>query len=86
MIRRGFAPAGTPELRGEAGAYPLMSRACELVALNQINLLPHLVLDLERFDHHRAQGWWSRGDRICALLQRTLVAQAPGGAPHHVCR
>ena len=32
--------------------YPLMFRACELVVINKIDLLPHLDFDLERFLHH----------------------------------
>ncbi|HEV2769916.1 MAG TPA: hydrogenase accessory protein HypB, partial [Solirubrobacteraceae bacterium] len=30
----------------------LMFRACELVVVNKIALLPHLDFDLERFLHH----------------------------------
>ncbi|MGH3002481.1 MAG: hydrogenase nickel incorporation protein HypB [Gaiellaceae bacterium] len=32
--------------------YPLMFRACELVLVNKIDLLPHLDFDLEKFLHH----------------------------------
>ena len=32
--------------------YPLMFRACELVLINKIDLLPHLDFDLERFLHN----------------------------------
>jgi hydrogenase nickel incorporation protein HypB len=32
--------------------YPLMFRACELVLVNKIDLLPHLELDLDKFLHH----------------------------------
>jgi len=32
--------------------YPLMFRACELVVVNKIDLLPHLDFDMERFLHH----------------------------------
>jgi hydrogenase nickel incorporation protein HypB len=32
--------------------YPLMFRACELVLINKIDLLPHLDFDLDRFLHH----------------------------------
>jgi hydrogenase nickel incorporation protein HypB len=32
--------------------YPLMFRACELVLINKIDLLPHLDFDLETFLHH----------------------------------
>jgi hydrogenase nickel incorporation protein HypB len=32
--------------------YPLMFRACELVVVNKIDLLPHLDYDLDRFLHY----------------------------------
>jgi hydrogenase nickel incorporation protein HypB len=32
--------------------YPLMFRACELVVVNKVDLLPHVDFDLERFRHH----------------------------------
>jgi len=32
--------------------YPLMFRACELVVINKIDLLPHLELDLERLHYN----------------------------------
>ena len=32
--------------------YPLMFRACSLVVVNKIDLLPHLDFDLERFEYH----------------------------------
>ena len=32
--------------------YPLMFRACELVVINKIDLLPHLDYDLDQFIHH----------------------------------
>jgi hydrogenase nickel incorporation protein HypB len=32
--------------------YPLMFRACELVLVNKIDLLPHLNVDLDRFFHN----------------------------------
>jgi hydrogenase nickel incorporation protein HypB len=32
--------------------YPLMFRACELVLVNKIDLLPHLDFDLEKFMYH----------------------------------
>jgi hydrogenase nickel incorporation protein HypB len=35
--------------------YPLMFRACELVLINKIDLLPHLDYDLEKFRYHLAQ-------------------------------
>jgi hydrogenase nickel incorporation protein HypB len=35
--------------------YPLMFRACELVLVNKIDLLPHLDYDLEKFRYYLAQ-------------------------------
>ena len=32
--------------------YPLMFRACELVIVNKVDLLPHLDYDLDLFDYH----------------------------------
>jgi hydrogenase nickel incorporation protein HypB len=32
--------------------YPLMFRACDLVLVNKIDLLPHLDFDLEKFLYH----------------------------------
>ena len=32
--------------------YPLMFRACELVLVNKIDLLPHLDFDLDKFLYH----------------------------------
>jgi len=32
--------------------YPLMFRACELVVVNKLDLLPHVDFDLRRFEHH----------------------------------
>ena len=32
--------------------YPLMFRACELVVVNKIDLLPHVDFDMDRFVHH----------------------------------
>jgi hydrogenase nickel incorporation protein HypB len=32
--------------------YPLMFRACELVVVNKIDLLPHLEYDLEKLRHN----------------------------------
>jgi hydrogenase nickel incorporation protein HypB len=35
--------------------YPLMFRACELVVLNKVDLLPHVDFDVDRFRHHLDQ-------------------------------
>jgi hydrogenase nickel incorporation protein HypB len=35
--------------------YPLMFRACELVVINKIDLLPHLEFDLDKFIYHLEQ-------------------------------
>ena len=32
--------------------YPLMFRACELVVINKIDLLPHLEFDVERLQYN----------------------------------
>jgi hydrogenase nickel incorporation protein HypB len=32
--------------------YPLMFRACELVVLNKLDLLPHVDFDVDKFDNH----------------------------------
>jgi hydrogenase nickel incorporation protein HypB len=32
--------------------YPLMFRACELVVINKVDLLPHVEFDMDRYLHH----------------------------------
>src|SRR5919202_771052 len=44
--------ASIPEGEEKPLKYPLMFRACELVLVNKIDLLPHLDFDLEKFLHH----------------------------------
>src|ERR671927_2672 len=50
--------------------YPLMFRACELVLVNKIDLLPHLDFDLERFLHHL--------DAVHPGVERILVSAKTG--------
>ncbi len=49
--------------------YPLMFRACELVVINKIDLLPHLDFDLEKLEYHIDQV--HPGVRRIALSART---------------
>ena len=46
--------------------YPLMFRACELVVVNKIDLLPHLDYDLAKFDYYLDQVHPGCGARCCA--------------------
>jgi hydrogenase nickel incorporation protein HypB len=50
--------------------YPLMFRACELVLVNKIDLLPHLDFDLELFLHHL--------DTVHPGVERILVSARTG--------
>jgi len=50
--------------------YPLMFRACELVLVNKIDLLPHLDFDLERFLYNL--------DAVHPGVQRLLVSARTG--------
>ena len=50
--------------------YPLMFRACELVLINKIDLLPHLDFDLERFLHNL--------DAVNPGVERMLVSARTG--------
>jgi hydrogenase nickel incorporation protein HypB len=50
--------------------YPLMFRACELVLVNKIDLLPHLAFDLDKFLYHL--------DAVHRGVPRMLVSAATG--------
>jgi hydrogenase nickel incorporation protein HypB len=50
--------------------YPLMFRACELVLVNKIDLLPHLDFDLDRFLHNL--------DTVHPGVERILVSAKTG--------
>ena len=50
--------------------YPLMFRACELVLVNKIDLLPHLDFDLDRFLHNL--------DAVHPDVERILVSARTG--------
>jgi hydrogenase nickel incorporation protein HypB len=50
--------------------YPLMFRACELVLINKIDLLPHLEFDLDRLLYHL--------DQVHPGVERILVSARTG--------
>jgi hydrogenase nickel incorporation protein HypB len=50
--------------------YPLMFRACELVLVNKVDLLPHLDYDLEKFLYHL--------DAVNPGVERMLVSARTG--------
>jgi hydrogenase nickel incorporation protein HypB len=50
--------------------YPLMFRACELVVINKIDLLPHLDVDLDRLLYHL--------DAVHPGVERMLVSARTG--------
>jgi hydrogenase nickel incorporation protein HypB len=50
--------------------YPLMFRACELVVINKIDLLPHLDFDLDRFLYHL--------DQVHPGVERILLSARTG--------
>ena len=50
--------------------YPLMFRACELVVINKLDLLPHLDFDLEKFVHNL--------DAVHPGVDRILVSARTG--------
>jgi hydrogenase nickel incorporation protein HypB len=50
--------------------YPLMFRACELVLVNKVDLLPHLEFDLDKFLYHL--------DAVHPGVERLLVSARTG--------
>ena len=50
--------------------YPLMFRACELVVVNKIDLLPHVDFDMDRFHYHL--------DAVNPGVERMLVSARTG--------
>jgi hydrogenase nickel incorporation protein HypB len=50
--------------------YPLMFRACELVIVNKLDLLPHVDFDLDRFHYHL--------DAVHPGVERILVSARTG--------
>ncbi|MGH2845211.1 MAG: hydrogenase nickel incorporation protein HypB [Thermoleophilaceae bacterium] len=56
--------------------YPLMFRACELVILNKIDLLPHLDFDVERF--------FGNLDQVHPGVARMLVSARTGEGTERV--
>ena len=50
--------------------YPLMFRACELVVLNKLDLLPHVDFDMDRYLHHL--------DAVHPGVERMLVSARTG--------
>ena len=50
--------------------YPLMFRACDLVLVNKVDLLPHLDVDLDRFHRHL--------DAVHSDVPRMLVSAKTG--------
>jgi hydrogenase nickel incorporation protein HypB len=58
--------------------YPLMFRACELVILNKIDLLPHLDFDVDRF--------FDNLDQVHPGVERMLVSARTGEGVEQVGR
>lgn len=54
--------------------YPLMFRACELVLINKIDLLPHLDMELPRLLHHL--------DAVHPGVERMLMSARTGAGVH----
>jgi hydrogenase nickel incorporation protein HypB len=50
--------------------YPLMFRACELVLINKIDLLPHVDFDLDKFLYHL--------DQVNPGVERMLLSARTG--------
>ena len=59
-----------PEGEDKPLKYPLMFRACELVVVNKVDLLPHLDFDLDRYMHNL--------DAIHPGVDRLLVSAKTG--------
>jgi hydrogenase nickel incorporation protein HypB len=57
--------------------YPLMFRACELVVVNKVDLLPHLDFDLDLFLHHL--------DAVHPDVPRLLVSARTGEGVDRWC-
>jgi hydrogenase nickel incorporation protein HypB len=58
--------------------YPLMFRACELVVVNKIDLLPHLDFSLERF--------LANLDQVSPDVEHMLVSARTGEGAHRFAR
>jgi hydrogenase nickel incorporation protein HypB len=56
--------------------YPLMFRACELVILNKIDLLPHVDFDVDRF--------FENLDQVHPGVDRMLVSARTGAGVEEV--
>src|SRR5947209_14511957 len=58
--------------------YPLMFRACELVVVNKVDLLPHLDYDLDKFNYYL--------DQVHPGVTRLLCSAATGAGVDEVVR
>ena len=58
--------------------YPLMFRACELVLINKVDLLPHLDFDLDKFLYHL--------DNVHPDVERMIVSAKTGEGDRRVAR
>ncbi len=62
--------ASVAEGEDKPAKYPLMFRACELVVINKVDLLPHLDFDLDLFRYHL--------DAVHPGVERLLVSARTG--------